>query len=149
MTVTAREFHLASRPAELPGPDTFALVERELPDPGPGQLLVRNDLLSVDPYMRGRMNDVKSYVPPFQVGAPMEGGAVGTVLASGDDAVPVGARVTHMAGWRDHALIGAKEATVIDTSIAPAGAYLGALGVPGLTAWGGLLLAAEFKPGDT
>jgi NADPH-dependent curcumin reductase CurA len=149
MTVTAREFHLASRPAALPGPETFALVERELPDPGPGQLLVRNQMLSVDPYMRGRMNDVKSYVPPFQLGAPLEGGAVGTVVASGDDAVPVGASVLHMAGWRDHALIGTREATVVDTSLAPAGAYLGALGVPGLTAWGGLLFAAEFKPGDT
>ncbi|HEU5331376.1 MAG TPA: NADP-dependent oxidoreductase [Actinocrinis sp.] len=149
MTVTAREYHLASRPAALPGPETFDLVEQELPDPGPGQLLVRNDLLSVDPYMRGRMNDAKSYVPPFQVGAPLEGAAVGTVLASGDDTVPVGTSVLHMAGWRDHALIGRREATVVDTSIAPAGAYLGALGVPGLTAWGGLLFAAEFKPGDT
>ena len=149
MTVTAREFHLVSRPAAIPGPETFALVERELPDPGPGQLLVRNELLSVDPYMRGRMNDAKSYVPPFQVGAPLEGAAVGTVVASGEPAVPVGTSVMHMAGWRDHALIGAREATVVDTAVAPAGAYLGALGVPGLTAWGGLLFAAEFKPGDT
>lgn len=149
MTITAREFHLAARPQGTPGPEHFRLVERELPDPGPGQLLVRNEILSVDPYMRGRMNDVKSYVPPFAVGAPLEGGAVGTVLASGDEAVPVGASVLHMAGWRDHALVPAKHATVVDTALAPASQYLGALGVTGLTAWGGLLIAAEFKAGET
>jgi NADPH-dependent curcumin reductase CurA len=149
MTVTAREFHLASRPAAAPGPETFALVTRQLPDdPGPGQLLVRNQVLSVDPYMRGRMNDAKSYVPPFQVGQPLEGGAVGTVVASGDPAFPVGASVLHFAGWRDYAVIPAKSAVVVDTALAPAGRYLGALGMVGLTAWGGLLIAAEFKAGD-
>ncbi|MBS2966302.1 NADP-dependent oxidoreductase [Actinocrinis puniceicyclus] len=148
MTTTAREFHLAARPQGAPGPEHFRLVEAELAQPGPGQLLVRNDVLSVDPYMRGRMNDVKSYVPPFALDAPLEGGAVGTVLASGDAAVPVGASVLHMAGWRDYALIPAKHATVVDTALAPAGRYLGALGVTGLTAWGGLLIAAEFKAGD-
>jgi NADPH-dependent curcumin reductase CurA len=149
MTTTAREYHLAARPDGLPGPETFSLVTRQLPEPGPGELLVRNTVLSVDPYMRARMNDVKSYVPAFQVGAPLEGGAVGEVLASGDPAVPVGASVLHMAGWRDHALVPAKHATVVDTALAPAGHYLGALGMTGLTAWGGLLIAAEFKPGDT
>ncbi len=149
MTTTAREFHLAARPQGTPGPEHFRLVERELPDPGPGQLLVRNEVLSVDPYMRGRMNDVKSYVPPFALDAPLEGGAVGTVLASGSESVPVGASVLHMAGWRDYALIPAKHATVVDTKLAPASRYLGALGVTGLTAWGGLLIAAEFKAGDT
>jgi hypothetical protein len=148
MTITAREFHLAARPHGTPQPEHFRLVETQLPDPGPGQLLVRNELLSVDPYMRGRMNDVKSYVPPFAVGEPLEGGAVGTVLASGDPSVAVGASVLHMAGWRDYALVPAERATVVDTNLAPAGRYLGALGVTGLTAWGGLLVAAEFKPGD-
>ncbi len=106
-------------------------------------------MLSVDPYMRGRMNDVKSYVPPFQLDAPLEGGAVGVVVASGEESVPVGAHVLHMGGWRDYALVDAKHATVVDTALAPATAYLNALGMIGLTAWGGLLFAAEFKAGDT
>ena len=149
MTTTAREFHLAARPEGAPGPEHFRLVERELPDPGPGQLLVRNEVLSVDPYMRGRMNDVKSYVPPFQLDAPLDGGAVGTVVASGEESVPVGASVLHGAGWRDYALLDAKRATVVDTALAPASSYLNALGMIGLTAWGGLLIAAEMKAGDT
>jgi NADPH-dependent curcumin reductase CurA len=149
VTVVAREFHLAARPVGLPTPEVFRLVERELGDPGPGQVLVRNEVLSVDPYMRGRMNDAASYVPPFALDAPMDGGAVGTVLASGDERVPAGATVLHNAGWRDHALIPAAHATVVDASLAPAGAYLNALGFIGLTAWGGLLLAAQFEPGET
>jgi NADPH-dependent curcumin reductase CurA len=149
MTTTAREYHLAARPHGEPRPGDFRLVERELADPGPGQVLVRNEVLSVDPYMRGRMNDVKSYVPPFALDAPMDGAAVGTVLASGDEAVPAGSSVLHSAGWRDYALIPARAATVVDTALAPAGRYLGALGTAGLTAWGGLMLAAQFKAGDT
>src|ERR1700756_1385476 len=148
MTTTAREFHLAARPKGTPSAENFRLVERELPDPGPGQVLVRNEVLSVDPYMRGRMNDVKSYVPPFQVDAPLEGGAVGTVVASGDDAVPVGASVLHMDGWRDYALLPAGAATVVDPGLAPATAYLGVLGTTGLTAWIGLLEIAGFREGD-
>jgi NADPH-dependent curcumin reductase CurA len=146
---TAREFHLVSRPNGLPTAENFRLVARELPEPGEGQILVRNDLLSVDPYMRGRMNDVKSYVPPYKLDEALEGGAVGTVLASADPAVPVGATVLHNAGWRDYAVLAAKHATVVDTGRAPAGAYLNALGFIGLTAWGGLLISAEFKAGDT
>ena len=148
MTTTAREFHLAARPQGTPTAETFRLVERELPDPGPGQLLVRNDVLSVDPYMRGRMNDAKSYVPPFEVDAPLEGGAVGTVVASGDASVPEGASVLHQAGWRDYALVPAEAARVVDTAVAPAGAYLGVLGTTGLSAWVGLLDVAGFKEGD-
>ena len=149
MPTTAREFHLVSRPNGLPTAENFRLVSRELPEPGEGQILVRNDLLSVDPYMRGRMNDVKSYVPPYKLDEALDGGAVGTVLASADPAVPVGATVLHNAGWRDYAVLAAKHATVVDTGRAPAGAYLNALGFIGLTAWGGLLISAEFKAGDT
>jgi NADPH-dependent curcumin reductase CurA len=148
MTTTAREFHLAARPKGTPSAEHFRLVERELPDPGPGQVLVRNEVLSVDPYMRGRMNDVKSYVPPFQVGEALQGGAVGTVVASGDETVPEGASVLHMEGWRDYAVMPAAAATVVDTSLAPASAYLGVLGTTGLTAWVGLLDVASFKEGD-
>ena len=149
MATTTREFHLVSRPTGLPTAENFRLAERELPEPGAGQILVRNDVLSVDPYMRGRMNDVKSYVPAFQLDEPLEGGAVGTVLVSEDPAIPVGASVLHNSGWRDHAILDAKQATVVDTGRAPAGAYLNALGFIGLTAWGGLLITAEFKAGDT
>jgi hypothetical protein len=149
MTVTAREYLLAARPQGEPTAQCFRLAERELPDPGPGRLLVRNEIISVDPYMRGRMNDVPSYVPPFRLDAPLEGDAVGVVLASGEPGIPAGAHVLHMAGWRDHALIAAEHATVVDTARVPAARYLDALGTTGLTAWGGLLIAAEFKPGDT
>jgi len=149
VATTTREFHLVSRPTGLPTAENFRLAERELPEPGAGQILVRNDVLSVDPYMRGRMNDVKSYVPAFQLDEPLEGGAVGTVLVSEDPAIPVGASVLHNSGWRDHAILDGKQATVVDTGRAPAGAYLNALGFIGLTAWGGLLITAEFKAGDT
>jgi NADPH-dependent curcumin reductase CurA len=146
---TAHEFHLASRPTGLPTKANFRLVERELPDPGDGELLVRNDLLSVDPYMRGRMNARASYIPPFELDQAMDGSAVGTVLASGDPSVPVGATVLHMAGWRDYAVLGPQQATVLDTDRAPAASCLNAMGFIGMTAWAGLLIVAEFKPGDT
>ncbi|HEV2639985.1 MAG TPA: NADP-dependent oxidoreductase [Actinocrinis sp.] len=149
MSTTAREYHLAARPKGLPTEADFRLVERELPDPGEGQILVRNDVISVDPYMRGRMNDVPSYVPPFKLDAALDGGAVGTVLASGDPSVPTGAQVLHNGGWRDFALFPAKYATVLDPQLAPVEAHLNALGYIGLTAWGGLLEAGEFKAGET
>lgn len=85
MSAINREIHLASRPTGWPTADNFRLVETEVPKPGPGQLLVRNRYLSVDPYMRGRMNDVKSYVPPFALDAPLDGGALGEVVVSEAD----------------------------------------------------------------
>ena len=148
MSTASREVHLVRRPKGEPVPEDFSLVETELGDPEPGRILVRNTWLSVDPYMRGRMNDVKSYVPPFALGQPMEGGAVGTVVASADDSVPVGATVLHIAGWREYASIPAKYAQVIDTGLAPAQAYLGVLGTTGLTAYAGLTEIAPVKEGD-
>ncbi len=148
MTTPTREVHLAARPIGWPTHDDFRLVETELPDPGPGQVLVRNTFLSVDPYMRGRMSDRKSYVPPFTLDAPLEGGAVGEVLASGEESVPVGATVLHQAGWRDHALLGAREVRVVDVSLVPASAYLGVLGMPGMTAYVGLTRIAPVQAGD-
>ncbi len=149
MTTPAREIHLAARPIGWPGHDDFRTVETALPDPGPGQVLVRNTFLSVDPYMRGRMNDRKSYLPPFQLDAPMSGGAVGEVLASGVDVVPVGATVLHQAGWRDHALLRGDEVRVVDAQRVPASAYLGVLGMPGMTAYVGLTRIAPVEEGDT
>ena len=144
----AREIHLAARPTGEPTPENFALVETELPPPGPGQVLVRNVVMSVDPYMRGRMNDAKSYVPPFQVGAALDGGAVGAVVASSVDSLKPGDLVLHALGWRDYALLDAKRVRQVDPAVGPS-AYLGVLGMPGLTAYVGLLDIAAMKPGDT
>lgn len=130
-------------------PEDFALVEAEVPDPGPGQVLIRNDWFSVDPYMRGRMNDVKSYTPPFALNAPMDGGAVGTVVASEAPELPVGSTVRHFQGWREYAVLDAVSAEPIDTGIAPAQAYLGRLGMTGLTAYAGLKEVAPVREGDT
>ena len=150
MTSTALEVRLASRPQGWPTEDNFEIAEVEIPTPGDGQILVRNVVMSVDPYMRGRMNDVKSYVPPFQVGKPLDGGAVGeiTAVGSGVEGLAVGDNVLHGLGWREYAVLDAKHAVKVDPAIAPLSAYLGVLGMPGLTAYAGLLATAEFKPGD-
>ena len=144
----SREVHLAARPVGEPKRSDFDLVEVEVRDPGPGELLVRNQWMSVDPYMRGRMNDVKSYVPPFQVGAPLDGGAVGEVVSSIDDRFQVGQKVMHMLGWREYALVPAEQARPIDTGVAPSPAYLGVLGVTGFTAYVGLFEIAGLREGD-
>src|SRR5690554_6765675 len=127
MSIVTRQFHLVDRPEGLPQADNFRLVERVRDAPGKGQLLVRNEWLSVDPYMRGRMTDRKSYVPAFELNQPMDGAAIGVVVESGDDNFSPGDTVSHFAGWRDHALIAAESATRIGTSV-PAQAYLGPLG---------------------
>ncbi|ATY09202.1 NADP-dependent oxidoreductase [Amycolatopsis sp. AA4] len=145
----ATEIRLAARPHGVPTMDNFDIVETEVPKPGPGQILVRNLVMSVDPAMRGRMNDVKSYSPPFVVGEAMQGGAVGEVVESTVDDFAVGDHVLHQAGWRTHAVLDAKRAVKVDDSVAPLSTYLGVLGMPGLTAYAGLLVSAEFKPGDT
>ncbi|CRK60244.1 Putative oxidoreductase YncB [Alloactinosynnema sp. L-07] len=147
--MTTLEVHLARRPVGAPTLDDFAFAEVTLPAPGPGEVLVRNHVMSVDPYMRGRMNDAKSYAPPFPLGAPMEGGAVGEIVASTVDSLPVGAFVLHNAGWRSEVVLPAAAVVPVDPSIAPLGAYLGVLGMPGLTAYVGLLDVAEFRAGDT
>jgi len=145
---SSRQIVLAARPQGEPVPADFRLEACEVPDPGPGEVLVRNTWMSVDPYMRGRMNDARSYVPPFQVGLPLDGGAVGTVVASGDPAVPEGATVLHGLGWRELALVPAERVQAVDPGAGPAQAYLGALGMPGLTAYVGLLDIANLRPGD-
>ncbi|MFC4785127.1 NADP-dependent oxidoreductase [Nocardioides sp. MAHUQ-72] len=149
MATKTREIQLASRPSGWPTDENFRLVDVELPAPGPGEVLVRNTFMSVDPYMRGRMNDVKSYVPPFQIGAALDGGAVGEVVASGEESVPVGATVLHQAGWREHALLPARAVRVVDVDRVPASAYLGVLGMPGLTAYVGLTRIAQLREGDS
>jgi NADPH-dependent curcumin reductase CurA len=148
MTTTSHQIHLASRPDGWPVAENFAFVDVELPDPGPGQVLVRNQYMSVDPYMRGRMNDVPSYVPPFQIGAPLEGAAVGEVVASNAPEVQVGEIVLSNHGWRDMALVEGAHVRVVDSSLAHPSHYLGALGTTGLTAYVGLVEIASIKPGD-
>src|SRR3954466_16333105 len=105
MPTTSREIHLASRPQGEPQPSDFRRTEVAVPEPGDGELLVRNEWMSVDPYMRGRMNDVRSYVPPFELDAPLEGGGVGEVVAANADGVVVGQRVLHNLGWRHYAVV--------------------------------------------
>ncbi|MFD9965103.1 NADP-dependent oxidoreductase [Amycolatopsis sp. NPDC058986] len=145
----ATEIRLASRPHGVPAFDNFEIVDTEIPSPGEGQILVRNLVMSVDPAMRGRMRDVKSYAPPFEVGKAMTGGAVGEVVESTVDAFKPGDHVLHQYGWRTHAVVDAKHAVKVDASVAPLSTYLGVLGMPGLTAYSGLLESAEFKAGDT
>jgi NADPH-dependent curcumin reductase CurA len=144
---TGREWHLAARPHGWPVAEDFALVEAPVRAPGPGQILVRNAYLSVDPYMRGRMNDVKSYAPPFALGAVMDGGAVGRVVASEAEGFAVGDAVLHGLGWREYATVDATAAVRVDPAL-PLPSYLGVLGMTGLTAYAGLLEVGSFAEGE-
>ena len=144
----ARAWHLKSRPSGMPTHDNFELKDFELPDLAEGQLRVRNRWLSVDPYMRGRMNDVKSYVPPFQIDEPMDGGAIGEVVDSKAEGFQAGDLVQHMSGWRDEAVVAARTAQKLPDLGAPPERFLGVLGVTGITAYFGLLDAAKAKEGD-
>jgi NADPH-dependent curcumin reductase CurA len=138
---------LAARPAGIPTAEHFRLVDEPVPQAGPGQAVVRNALMSVDPSMRPRMNDVPSYVAPFQIDRPLEGRALGEVVESRNPALPAGATVMHRFGWRDYALI--DDGTVLDTTVAPASAYLGVLGNSGMTAYAGVVRVARLKAGET
>ena len=144
----ARAWHLTSRPEGTPTPENFALRDYELPKLEDGMIHVRNLWLSVDPYMRGRMNESKSYIPPFQIDAPMDGGALGEVVASKADGFAKGDLVVHMAGWRDEAVIPTKGVHKIPDIGAEPQAFLSHLGMPGATAYFGLLDAAQAKEGD-
>ncbi|MEV4628401.1 NADP-dependent oxidoreductase [Micromonospora sp. NPDC049523] len=148
MSRTGREIHLASRPHGWPTLENFSLVKVPVSDPGPGQVLVRNQLMSVDPYMRGRMNDVKSYAEPYQLDAPLYGAAIGEVIATETDAFQPGDLVQHNLGWREYAVLDAGWAHRIDPQVAPVSAYLGPLGGIGLTAYAGLVDVAALQPGE-
>ena len=147
MTVS-REIRLKSRPSGMPTPANFELARVDLPDPGPGQVQVKNTWMTVDPYMRGRMNDAKSYVPPFQLGEALQGGAVGEVTASNDPALKTGDLVQSFFGWREAFNAPAAAVQKLDTHGLPPQAFLGFAGMPGLTAYVGLLRIAELKDGD-
>lgn len=147
-TSAPREWRLASRPTGWPTPDDFEIAESAVPALADGQIRVRNEVLSVDPYMRGRMSAAKSYAAPYDVGAAMTGGAVGVVEESRADGFEPGDHVLHGLGWREVAVLDAKEARVVDTDAAPASSYLGVLGMTGLTAYAGLKRIADLKEGD-
>jgi len=144
----AKAWHLKSRPEGMPTASNFELKEIELSSPGEGMVRVKNQWLSVDPYMRGRMNDVKSYVPPFQLDQPMDGGAVGEVVESRAEGLAPGDRVLHFAGWRDEAVVPARTVMKLPDLGAEPQQFLGALGTTGATAYFGLLDAASAKQGD-
>ena len=136
-----------SRPVGEPVPENFELVEVPLGELEDGQVRVANRYMSVDPYMRGRMNDVASYVPPFELGAALTGSAVGEVVASRSERFRVGDVVVHGLGWRDVATGPAEAFTVVDGA-APLSHYLGILGMPGLTAYAGLVEVARLAPSE-
>lgn len=146
----SNQWKLVNRPVGLPDATDFSYEKVELQPLGDGEVRVINEFVSVDPYMRGRMNDMPSYIPPFELGKTMLGGAVGTVIESNSPDLAVGDVVEHMYGWRDVAQgkAGAftKRAPIRDL---PSSVYLGALGVPALTAWIGLFVIAEMKEGDS
>lgn len=145
---TAKQWVLASRPDGQPTVENFRFEEVELPELSDGQILVENTFASVDPYMRGRMNDVKSYIEPFQIDEPLTGTAVGVVTESRSNKFKTGDTVRHFAGWRTHAVLNEDQAEQIDTTLAPAEAYLGILGQTGLTAYVGLTAVGEMRDGD-
>ncbi|MDX2275397.1 MAG: NADP-dependent oxidoreductase [Hyphomonadaceae bacterium] len=145
----SREIHLKSRPVGLPKPENFDVVEVELQAPGPGEVLVRNLWMSVDPYMRGRMYDRPSYVPPFNLNEAIQGGAVGRVEHSNDPNLKVGDLVDSMNGWREAFVAPGGSLQKLPQVNVPPQAFLGVLGLPGITAYTGLHRIGEPKPGET
>jgi len=144
----SKEVHIVSYPHGEASASDFAVVEVPVPEPADGQVLVHNRFISVDPYMRGRMRDSKSYVPPFALGEVMTGMSVGEVVASQSPDLAVGDIVLHDLGWREYALGAAAAFRRVPENDVPLSAWLGVLGMVGLTAWVGMLEIAALKPGD-
>ena len=147
-----QQIHLVSRPSGEAMAENFKLVEAPMPEPAEGQVLIRNHFLSLDPYMRGRMNDAKSYAQPQALGQTMQGGTAGEVVASKHPRYAVGDKVVAFGGWQQYALADANQPGTlrkVDTAHVPLSAYLGAVGMPGVTAWYGLTKICQPKPGQT
>jgi NADPH-dependent curcumin reductase CurA len=144
-----RQILLKSRPEGAPGLDNFQLTEQPIPEPGEGEVLMRNLYLSLDPYMRGRMSAAKSYAKPAAVGQPMVGGTVGEVVKSRNPKYPVGDVVLGYGGWQDYALSNGAGLRKLDSAAAPVSTALGVLGMPGMTAYVGLTEIGQPKPGET
>lgn len=147
MATKSREVRLKSRPVGLPEASNFEVAEVDVADPGPGEVLVRNQWMSVDPYMRGRMYDRPSYVPPFQIGEPLQGGAVGTVVKSNDPKFAPGDLVESFNGWREAYVSPGSGLNKLPGGVPPQ-AYLGVLGMPGMTAYTSFHRIGEPKAGD-
>ena len=147
----SKAVYLKSYPSGLPGASNFETRIVETPDPRDGELLMRTVWMSVDPYMRGRMRpDVKSYIPPFSLDQPLDGGAVSEVVDSKNPAFNKGDYVVaFQGGWKEYWISNGEGLTKVDPKLAPLSAYLGVLGMPGLTAWAGLTQILEPKPGET
>jgi NADPH-dependent curcumin reductase CurA len=146
---SSTEIHLKRRPKGMPEESDFERVEVPIPEPADGEVLVRNIYMSVDPYMRGRMDEYESYVAPYQLGEPLSGGCVGQVVESKDDSFQVGDYVIGSRGWREYFTAKGKSLLPIDASIAPISAFLGTVGMPGMTAYVGLLDIGQLKEGET
>ena len=142
------DIRLKRLPIGMPAPSDFELVESELPSPHEGQVVVRNSYISLDPYMRGRMTDRKSYVPGFRLGEPLTGGAIGQVVLSKAPGLHSGDYVQSMFGWREWYAADANEVQKVNPTLGPVQSYLGALGMTGFTAYVGLLKIAELKQGE-
>jgi hypothetical protein len=149
MPETARRIVLASRPVGEPKTSDFRLEEFPVPQPGAGQMLLRTTWLSLDPYMRGRMSDAPSYAKPVDVGGTMEGGTVSEVVASNNDGYKPGEIVLAHTGWQTHALSNGAGLRKLDPKLAPVSTALGVLGMPGMTAYSGLLEIGKPQAGET
>ena len=144
-----RQIILVSRPHGEPTLENFKLAEGAIPAIGTGQVLLKTKYLSLDPYMRGRMNEAKSYVPPFAIGEPLGGGTVSEVVASNNPGFAPGDIVLAFGGWQEYSVSSGGELHKLDPKAAPISTALGVLGMPGLTAYGGLLNIGLPKPGET
>ena len=149
MALLNKQVLLASRPQGAVTEDNFRFVEVPVGKPGPGEVLVKNEWLSLDPYMRGRMSDAKSYAKSTEIGEVMVGQTVGEVVESHDGNFKAGDKVLTPLGWQLYGIASAKDLTKIDVTRVPASYYLGVLGMPGITAWFGLFEIGRPKPGDT
>lgn len=145
----SREIRLKARPVGVPAPEHFELAAAEARAPGDGEVQVKNLWMSVDPYMRGRMYDRPSYVPPFALGEPLQGHTIGEVTASNDPSLKPGDIVSHMYGWREAVTAKAGAFAKVETMGLPLQSFIGAVGMPGLTAYAGLLEIGQPKPGET
>jgi len=150
MSTTTRQFKLAKRPMGMVKREDFEFVKAApVPEPADGDVLVKVLYLSLDPAMRGWMNEGKSYIPPVGIGEVMRAGGVGKVVASKDAKFAVGDHVVGMTGVQDYAVLKGKGLTKVDPKLVPLPVYLGTLGMPGMTAYFGLFEVGQFKPGDT
>lgn len=149
MTETMKRIVLAERPNGAPRLENFRFEQVAMPEPGDGEVLVRVLYLSLDPYMRGRMDDVKSYAAPVEIGATMEGGCVAEVIASNSDRLKPGDIVNGMFGWASHGVLPASQLRKVDPSVAPVSTAVGVLGMPGFTGWLGLNEYGRPKAGET